>query len=82
MGSGLCGETGKVADLYKKHLFQGHELDRKAVAEELGDVLWYAAELATGLGMTLDKVAEINIAKLRKRYPNGFESRRSVERDG
>lgn len=79
---GLCGETGEIADVYKKYLYQGHELDRGHMAEELGDVCWYVAELATGLGVTLEKVMEQNIEKLRKRYPDGFEAERSVHREG
>ena len=79
---GLCGESDEVADLWKKYLYQGHEFDRKAAAEELGDVLWYCAELAAGLGVTLEDVAAGNIAKLQKRYPDGFDARRSAEREG
>ena len=78
---GLNGEAGECIDLLKKHYFQGHALDRKKLAEELGDVLWYCAELATGLGVTLDEVAERNIAKLRRRYPEGFDPERSVRRE-
>ena len=78
---GLCGETGEIADAYKKHLYQGHEFDRGHMAEELGEVCWYVAELATGLGVTLDEVMGRNIEKLRKRYPDGFDSERSVHRE-
>jgi NTP pyrophosphatase (non-canonical NTP hydrolase) len=78
---GLSGEAGECADHVKKHLFQGHELDRAHLAEEIGDVLWYCAELASGIGRSLDEIAEMNIAKLRKRYPDGFDSDRSVHRD-
>ena len=77
---GLCGESGECADLYKKYLYQGHEFDREAMKAELGDVLWYVAELASGLGITLEDVAAGNIAKLQNRYPDGFDTRRSVER--
>jgi len=79
---GLCGESGECADLYKKYLYQGHEFDREAMLAELGDVLWYCAELASGLGITLEDVAWGNIEKLRKRYPDGFEAERSVNREG
>ena len=79
---GLCGESGECSDLYKKYIFQGHEFDREAMKAELGDVLWYCAELAAGLGVTLEDVAWANIEKLRKRYPDGFEVKRSVEREG
>lgn len=78
---GLCGETGEIAAVYKKYLYQGHELDRGHMAEELGDVCWYVAELATGLGATLEEVMGRNIEKLRKRYPDGFDSERSVHRE-
>ncbi len=79
---GLCGESGECADILKKFYHQGHELDRDHMAEELGDVLWYAAELAAGLGLTLDEVAARNIAKLQKRYPEGFDAERSKHREG
>lgn len=46
---GLNGEAGECIDLLKKYLYQGHELDREKMIEELGDVLWYCAELAEGL---------------------------------
>ena len=78
---GLCGEVGECVDHVKKHLFQGHDLDRDHLAEEIGDVLWYCAELAAGLNRSLEEIAEMNIAKLRKRYPDGFDSERSVHRD-
>lgn len=77
---GLNGEAGECIDLLKKHLFQGHELDKKKLAEELGDVLWYVAELATGIGYTLGDIAQNNIAKLKRRYPEGFDPERSIHR--
>lgn len=78
---GLCGETGEIADVYKKYLYQEHEFDREHMAEELGDVCWYVAELATGLGVTLEEVIRQNIEKLRKRYPDGFDAERSMHRE-
>lgn len=78
---GLAGESGECCDIAKKFMFQGHKLDEEHLIEELGDVLWYCAELATGLGVGLDAVAERNIEKLKKRYPNGFEAERSINRD-
>ena len=78
---GLSGESGECADIVKKCLFQGHELDREKLIEELGDVLWYCAELAAGLGVGLEEVAQRNIDKLRRRYPDGFDPERSVHRD-
>ena len=78
---GLNGEAGECIDLLKKHLFHGRELDRKKLAEELGDVLWYVTELATEAGYTLADIAQNNIAKLRRRYPEGFDAERSRNRE-
>ncbi len=77
---GLCGEAGEAIDIVKKHLAQGHELDRDALIKELGDVAWYLAETATALDVTLEEVLAGNIEKLKKRYPDGFSTARSVER--
>lgn len=78
---GLCGEAGEAIDLVKKWLAQGHELDRAALARELGDVAWYLAEAATALEMPLEDILEANLAKLRERYPEGFSPERSIRRD-
>lgn len=78
---GLCGESGEVIDIIKKARFQGHDFEREKLIEELGDVLWYCAELAQGLGVTLDEVFELNIQKLMRRYPDGFRAERSRNRD-
>ena len=77
---GLCGESGEAIDIVKKHLAQGHELDRSALAKELGDIAWYLAEAATVLGLTLDEVCQGNIDKLRERFPEGFSSKDSIAR--
>lgn len=79
---GLAGESGECCDILKKNMFQGHKLDEEHLIEELGDVLWYCAELASGLGIALGEVAERNILKLKKRYPEGFDPERSIHRDG
>jgi NTP pyrophosphatase (non-canonical NTP hydrolase) len=50
------------------------------MVDELGDVLWYVSEIASCLGVTLEHVAEVNVEKLRKRYPNGFDPLRSMNR--
>ena len=78
---GLCGESGEAIDLMKKHLFQGHELDRDALIKELGDVAWYLAEAATGLGVDLSDVLQRNLDKLHARYPQGFDTQRSQRRE-
>lgn len=78
---GLSGEVGECADVYKKYMFQGHEFEREQMIEELGDVLWYAAELAAGLNVPMGEVARRNIDKLQRRYPDGFSAERSVHRE-
>lgn len=78
---GLGGEAGEVLDLVKKWRFQGHEFDVRKIAEELGDVMYYVATLATGIGYDLETIMDMNQAKLRRRYPNGFEVERSIRRE-
>jgi NTP pyrophosphatase (non-canonical NTP hydrolase) len=77
---GLVGEAAEVSEAVKKHLGHGHDLDTLAMLEELGDVLWYIAEMTTILGAELGVVAGMNVAKLRARYPGGFSEEASRER--
>lgn len=77
---GLTGEAGETAEIIKKHLFHDTPLDQDALIKELGDCLWYIGAFATVLGVSLDDVAQRNIDKLRKRYPDGFDSERSRNR--
>ncbi len=77
---GLCGESGEVIDIVKKHLAQGHELDKEKIIKELGDVAWYIAETATALDVDLEEVFSKNIEKLKKRYPEGFDKDKSMNR--
>ena len=78
---GLCGETGEVSDIVKKHLFQGHDLDKKELAKELGDICWYLAVACTSIEMDLEVVMQMNIDKLKKRYPTGFTVNNSINRE-
>jgi NTP pyrophosphatase (non-canonical NTP hydrolase) len=80
-GFGLAGESGEVVDEIKKVIFHGHFADRDRFKKELGDVLWYLTDIATTLGLTLSEIAEHNIEKLEKRYPNGFSSEDSINRE-
>ena len=77
---GLCGESGEAIDIVKKWLCHGHELDKDHLAKELGDIAWYLAEAATALDLTLEEILRGNIEKLRRRYPEGFETERSQNR--
>ena len=78
---GMASECGEILGIYQKE-FQGHEVDEDKVVDEMGDLLWFVAELADCLNVELDFVARHNIDKLRKRYPgNGFDTERSLHRD-
>lgn len=77
---GLNGEAGECIDMVKKHLFQGHDLDKDKLVKELGDVCWYLAISAEALGVTLEEVMQGNIDKLLKRYPDGFDPEKSAHR--
>lgn len=77
---GLCGESGEAIDIVKKWMAQGHELDKEHIAKELGDIAWYLAEAATVLEVPLEDILQANLDKLRKRYPDGFDSKKSIVR--
>ena len=77
---GLCGESGEAIDIVKKWLAQGHELDKKKLAKELGDIAWYLAETAYALDIPLEEIFRGNIEKLKGRYPEGFDANRSINR--
>lgn len=77
---GMCGEAGECIDILKKVEFQGHTFDPNQLIDELGDVLWYVAQTATGLGIGLEDVAQSNIDKLKARYPDHFTPEQSIHR--
>ena len=68
---GLAGETGEVADKVKKvirdHCGNFDESNRKEIAKELGDVLWYLTSIANDLGYSLEDIAKMNIEKIKSR---------------
>jgi len=78
---GLAGEAGEFANLIKKMTAHGHKITNDQLADELGDILWYIAEAATSCGLDLAGIAEQNIQKLARRYPDGFSSERSIHRE-
>jgi NTP pyrophosphatase (non-canonical NTP hydrolase) len=80
-GLGLSGETGEFNDRIKKHLFQGHPICPEHLIKELGDILWYVSLAATVLKVPLDIIAKTNIEKLKKRYPDGFDPAKSLNRE-
>jgi NTP pyrophosphatase (non-canonical NTP hydrolase) len=77
---GLAGESGEVCDYIKKALYHGHPLDVEFIKKELGDNLWYISQMAETVGLTLEEIAIANIEKLKKRYPDGFSAKNSLNR--
>ena len=69
---GLVGETGEVVDDIKKRIFHGREVPMEHTAEELGDVLWYIANIATQCGLSLEDIITHNVEKLLARYPEKY----------
>ena len=78
---GIAGESGELVDVLKKILFHGHPVNRDSLIEELGDILWYIDAIASSIGSSLEEIAEFNVDKLKKRYPEGFSFDKSVNRD-
>lgn len=79
---GLVGEVGETVDLLKKYFYHGHEIDRPELKNELGDILWYVSAIASLFLFDLQEIAQGNIEKLEKRYPEGFSTEASIEREG
>lgn len=77
---GLVCEAGEFGDMIKKHLFHSHDLDVEEIKKELGDVMWYLSNICNVLDIELGDVATGNIEKLKKRYPNGFSVKDSINR--
>ena len=77
---GLHGEMGEVTDLIKKQLYQGHKISKDLLEEEVGDMLFYLAWLMRLYDMDMNDVLYRNYYKLLKRYPDGFDMDKSVNR--
>lgn len=76
---GMVGEIGEIHSLYQK-TYQGHDFDENHAKKELGDLLWFIAEYCTAMGWSLSEIGQMNINKLRARYPEGFDSEKSIKR--
>jgi len=77
---GLAGESGEVVEMVKKGILHQHGIDPEKLKKEIGDVCWYIAGICTVQGFNLGEIMQDNIAKLEKRYPNGFSSKDSKKR--
>ena len=78
---GCATEAGEMIDMMKKHLYYGKKVDITNLKEEIGDTLWYVANLLDILHSSFEEVMEMNIRKLRKRYPEKFTARDAIKRD-
>lgn len=76
---GMASEVGEIHAFYQK-VYQGHIIDDDDLKHEIGDLMWFICELCTVNGWDLSEIATMNIDKLIKRYPNGFEAERSLNR--
>jgi len=72
---GLAGETGEVSDMIKKAIRDNGGLINDAIKEnikkEMGDILWYLAQIATELGLSFDQIATENLKKTQSRMARG-----------
>ena len=78
---GLSGEVGEFNDTMKKIIFHEAEFDEVHLKKELGDIMWYVAMMCESLGWKLEDILQMNVDKLRKRYPNGFDVDRANHRE-
>jgi NTP pyrophosphatase (non-canonical NTP hydrolase) len=78
---GLASETGSILNVYKKYLRDGIDLaaNREFLREELGDLLWYVAAVATAFGLDLEEIATANLQRTRDRYPSEHPPRQRDE---
>ena len=71
---GMSAEAGEFTEVIKKMIFQGKPVNEENLfhlKRELGDVMWYVAQACMGLDISLDEVIEMNVDKLKARYPGG-----------
>lgn len=76
---GMSGEIGELHSIYQKK-YQGHDIDYHHAMKELGDILWFIAEYCTCMGWYLEDIMQMNIDKLKDRFPKGFEADKSLHR--
>lgn len=70
---GLTGEAGEFCDMVKKWVFHEKNVDIDHMKKEIGDVMWYVAMICHSMGWKLDEILQMNVDKLKARYPEGFD---------
>ena len=71
---GMSAEAGEFTEVVKKIVFQGKPVNEDNIfhlKRELGDIMWYVAQACIGLNIPLEEVIEMNVDKLKSRYPGG-----------
>ena len=76
---GMVAEIGELHGIYQKY-YQEHEFNEEHAKKELGDLLWFVAEYCTVNGWSLEEIMELNVEKLKARYPEGFDAQKSLNR--
>ncbi|MBS6063985.1 MAG: nucleoside triphosphate pyrophosphohydrolase family protein [Peptostreptococcaceae bacterium] len=76
---GMVGEIGEIHSIYQK-TYQGHRLNAEHLEKELGDLLWFIAEFCTANEWKLEDIMQMNIDKLKLRFPSGFTVENSIHR--
>ena len=71
---GMATESAELMDAYKKRIFYLKPLDEVNLKEEIGDQMWYIANLCRLKGFDLEEIMQTNINKLRVRYPEKFSN--------
>lgn len=77
---GLSGEVGEFNDMIKKWIFHEKPLDIEHAKKEAGDICWYLAMLCESFGWDLEEIMQMNVDKLKARYPEGFDVERANHR--
>ncbi|WP_416387909.1 nucleoside triphosphate pyrophosphohydrolase family protein [Dorea longicatena] len=77
---GLSGEVGEFNDMIKKWVFHEKELDMEHAKKEAGDILWYVVMLCESFGWNMEEIMQMNVDKLKARYPEGFDVERANNR--
>lgn len=76
---GMSSEVGEIHGIFQKY-YQGHPVNYSELIKEIGDLMWFISELCDVIDVDLESVCACNIAKLRERYPEGFDEERSRSR--
>ena len=78
---GIAGESGEMIDYLKKAYFHDHTLSFDILKNEIGDILWYLGNICNEYNFDLSEIMQLNIDKLKKRYPAGFDAEKSRNRE-